>query len=461
MLRATTRGGIGIMYTHLRNATCRGGCFLAATVLLAWPAPTDAGCGDSYTFILIADSDGPLNLAVDPCCDEFDAGNIWPAIEIEGVVVFRSDLDAGGDGIFTGDGFIVHTLVETRDADPTSDFLFLVGPPTINGGDRVAFAAFRDTGTIMEEGIYTTKSAHPIDTVAVTDMTDPTSPFRFLSTEPNIRTNNDVVFTAALVEGSTAAMVVNNGFSNNILFTVDDSQVLSIEHAAATDTDIAFIGNPDSDPFLTGLYRHKLSSVTPVHVEADQIPRPPSVGGYGAVSAIVQYSDGGDPGRRVMNWNYIGGDVLADSLTDGIFIYAIASVSGNTGCTVYVAYDQNTFVRGIYAADDDGFEPVIEVGDILLGGVVLDLQLYKHAMNDRGQFAFWAQLSDDRRVIVRADPERTPDIDGSGTVDINDLLLLLAAWGDCLPPPAPCDADLDFSGTVDISDVLVLLAGWG
>jgi hypothetical protein len=53
------------------------------------------------------------------------------------------------------------------------------------------------------------------------------------------------------------------------------------------------------------------------------------------------------------------------------------------------------------------------------------------------------------------------DLDGDGTVGITDLLALLAGWGPCPAPPAPCLADLDGDGTVGITDLLALLADWG
>ncbi len=49
------------------------------------------------------------------------------------------------------------------------------------------------------------------------------------------------------------------------------------------------------------------------------------------------------------------------------------------------------------------------------------------------------------------------DIDGDGTVGINDFLDLLAAWG----PNPRHPADIDDDGTVGILDFLMLLANWG
>ncbi len=48
------------------------------------------------------------------------------------------------------------------------------------------------------------------------------------------------------------------------------------------------------------------------------------------------------------------------------------------------------------------------------------------------------------------------DLDGSGAVDIGDILAILAAWGDKGGPE-----DVDGSGTVDFGDILAVLTAWG
>ena len=50
------------------------------------------------------------------------------------------------------------------------------------------------------------------------------------------------------------------------------------------------------------------------------------------------------------------------------------------------------------------------------------------------------------------------DLDDSSHVDVNDLLLLLSAWGPC---SEPCEADLNSDQVVDVTDLLSLLASWG
>ncbi len=51
----------------------------------------------------------------------------------------------------------------------------------------------------------------------------------------------------------------------------------------------------------------------------------------------------------------------------------------------------------------------------------------------------------------------TGDANGDGTVDFQDLVALLAAWGPCGPV---CPEDLDGDGFVTFADILVVLANW-
>ncbi len=59
-------------------------------------------------------------------------------------------------------------------------------------------------------------------------------------------------------------------------------------------------------------------------------------------------------------------------------------------------------------------------------------------------------------------PMNTPgDLNGDGTVGIEDFLMLLGAWGSCPDPcPPSCRADLDGDCNVGITDFLILLANW-
>ncbi len=54
------------------------------------------------------------------------------------------------------------------------------------------------------------------------------------------------------------------------------------------------------------------------------------------------------------------------------------------------------------------------------------------------------------------------DINGDGTIDVLDLLILLASWGACPEPcPPTCPSDLDGDCSVGVIDLLVWLAFHG
>ncbi|MHC4273031.1 MAG: DUF362 domain-containing protein [Planctomycetota bacterium] len=54
------------------------------------------------------------------------------------------------------------------------------------------------------------------------------------------------------------------------------------------------------------------------------------------------------------------------------------------------------------------------------------------------------------------------DVNGDGSVDVTDFLMLLSTWGPCAEPcPPSCPADFDGDCMVGVLDFLILLAHWG
>jgi hypothetical protein len=72
----------------------------------------------------------------------------------------------------------------------------------------------------------------------------------------------------------------------------------------------------------------------------------------------------------------------------------------------------------------------------------------------------WAQRSDLSRLAltnpVWLQPSLPGDVDGNGSVDVDDMLAMLGLWGSC----EGCPADTNGDGIVDVNDVLVLLGAW-
>ena len=58
---------------------------------------------------------------------------------------------------------------------------------------------------------------------------------------------------------------------------------------------------------------------------------------------------------------------------------------------------------------------------------------------------------------IRTTTSCTGDFNSDGVVDVNDLLVLIAAWGSC----DACPEDINADGIVDVNDLLLVIAAWG
>jgi hypothetical protein len=52
------------------------------------------------------------------------------------------------------------------------------------------------------------------------------------------------------------------------------------------------------------------------------------------------------------------------------------------------------------------------------------------------------------------------DANGDGTVDIDDIVLVVLNFGPCPVPPPACAGDVNFDGVVNIDDVVVVVLNW-
>lgn len=120
----------------------------------------------------------------------------------------------------------------------------------------------------------------------------------------------------------------------------------------------------------------------------------------------------------------IGTGDLIDTDNDGIGDHTVTDI------------ESNTTLGPAFSLGEDGF-----------AYVTVDLQ---------------AATGGSFRAVIRLDAFSNSaclaaDVDLSGVVDFNDLLSVLAAWGDCLQ----CPEDITEDGVVGFDDLLAVLANWG
>ena len=53
------------------------------------------------------------------------------------------------------------------------------------------------------------------------------------------------------------------------------------------------------------------------------------------------------------------------------------------------------------------------------------------------------------------------DVDGSGTVDVNDLLAVIGNWGGCIDCTDEIPGDVNYDDSVDVTDLLMIVGAWG
>ena len=135
----------------------------------------------------------------------------------------------------------------------------------------------------------------------------------------------------------------------------------------------------------------------------------------------------------------------------------------DSGQIAYFATFDDFLTQGIFTGPDLVNDRVIGTGDELDNSTVVNLSMYREALNNSGQIAFFAQLADGRGVMMVASPASTPcpgDVNGDRIVDLSDLATLLANFG-TLSGATLEDGDLDGDGDVELPDLTLLLASFG
>ena len=149
-----------------------------------------------------------------------------PAINDGGTVAFNASLDAGGSGIFTGDGLEISTIADT------SGIFSYFSSPTINDGGTVAFNAGLDTGG---SGIFTS-NVQEISTIA-----DTSGLFDSFLSDVAFNESGKVAFEANLDNGINGIFTSANPLTDQVIALGD-----RLGNSTVTDLDITRQGLNDS-----------------------------------------------------------------------------------------------------------------------------------------------------------------------------------------------------------------------
>jgi hypothetical protein len=107
----------------------------------------------------------------------------------------------------------------------------------------------------------------------------------------------------------------------------------------------------------------------------------------------------------------------------------------------------------------DGQSTGISLGDSI--DLTITLHCSSFAANECDDALIFGVLAlDDFKFCPVPPGTSLGDATGDGIVDVDDLLVIINAWGACSSPPEPCPADFTGNLIVDVDDLLAAINNW-
>ena len=356
---------------------------VVVSLLFGWPVGGRAA-SLAYTYVSIADitQPDPSGLTV--------AG---PSINSAGGVAFLFSPGAPADDrIFTGNGGPLTTITTSKLGDTR---------PSINDAGQVSFTRMLQLAG-FGKGVFTGNGGS-LTTIA----SDSSS---FFGGDTSINNAGAVAFFAEPV-GGPGIFVGAGGPITTIADTSGRFSGFADGAPINNGGTVAFVAVlPGGSGIFTG-------SGGPTTTIADTSGpftffNNPSLNDAGIVSFVAGLARGG---RGIFTGDGTTITMIADP--DGPFRNFFVSSINNGGLVAFQAGLDAPGEQGIYTGPDPLADKVIATGDPLFGSTVRDVVFGPKGLNDSGQIAFVAGLTDRRVVVVRADPEQVLNAELSGTPD--------------------------------------------
>jgi hypothetical protein len=364
----------------------------ALVTAIAWAALSASAAASTYQFSLIADTSGPFN-----------GFGQFVSINNNGTVAFNAGLDAGGIGFFTGSGGPITTIADSN--GPISTFTGGVG--VINDSGTVAFFATLDTGV---RGIFAGNGG-PLTPIATQGPVFTTA-FGFV---PSINNSGVVAFSGGLVAGQQGIFTGSGGAVGTIS-TVNGPILQGPLLSDPTINDagtVAFrarLGNSPSFTFsiFTG-NGGPLTTIASTTSGFTILGSPPAINDAGTVAFRGSNPFGGI-------FTGAGGSITTVADSSGPLNIVLANHNVAVNDSGDVAFLANLDAGGdcILTGPNVVDDVVICQGSALFGSTIGhptlpflttgNVGFFRDGLNDSGQLAFWARLTDGRQVVVRATP---------------------------------------------------------
>jgi hypothetical protein len=333
------------------------------------------------------------------------------------MVAFRTKLDTGLNGIFSGSGGPTTTIAACCNIGDLYVYHF-PQHVSINNTGTVAFIGFTFQLPGGDKDFVFTGNGGPLTVVAESkDGDPPDEPFRVGSfAGPAINDAGTVAFFAerangeenGIFTGNGAPIVTNSGPLETfpLMPRIDSSGIVFF--AAGLDTG------------AVGIFRHNGGTMTTIADSSGTFDTSfgrPSINDAGMVAFSANLDSGGD-GIFI----YKDETVTNFVNSSGSFAPGFGVSINSLGKVAFTAQlDSNmTFDLGIYTGPNPIFDRVIEPGNALFGSTLVTVGEAK--INDNGQIAFTYGLADGRQGIAVAEPGNVIYWDDPSGGSFNDAM---------------------------------------
>ena len=313
-----------------------------------------------------------------------------PAINNEGIVAFEASLDAmGNNGIFIGSGGAITTVV-----GKSSSFGPQFGNPAINNATTIAFVAERN---MNELGIFT-NSGGATNTIAAFSGSPPYFVRYF---------NRAIAFVAVpdAIEGLEGVFTSNGEETTTIVDNTGIFKNLFTTPTINNDGTVAFAAGLSAGG--QGLFTYNNGVITTIA----QTGRPFDIYGSPVINNEGTIAFGASKVKTTGIYTIKDGVITTIADTSGSFNYLeymqFLPALNDRGTVAFKGF-LDAGKEGIFTGSNPITDKVIARGDTLSGSTVRSLILSYNGLNNSGQIAFLAELTDGTSGVFRADPESKP-----------------------------------------------------
>lgn len=321
-----------------------------------------------------------------------------PAINNLGDVTFRGSI-GGLDSIYLSDGISVTNIIPAL-----SGITPLTNSPGINNDGRVAFYGRTTTGVSVLTGTGGALSTIDSGTLVGANAFNPSNPL-------SITSSNRVVYAKDAGDASTSQILLGNGGNPSLIgsggtfLNPANFRMPSVNTSGQVAyTRFTLLGSVYSvNLYNAGTTTQLINNSSTYSSFGDPVIND---SGRVAMTAAFNINDvrilaGSSPGSLA---------TLIDTSTSaysGISFGAVAQ--NNLSQIAFLSGIDSSSTRGIYIGANPVTDKVIQTGDALDGSTVLALGFSPFGLNDSGEIAFYARLSNGQSGIYVANSTAVPE----------------------------------------------------